>query len=63
MDMHAQSDIESEVDLDSEAAFDHDDEQGVPIETMLAQMGFSEEQVNKFSLAQTASQAEAGAEA
>ena len=63
MDLHAQSDIESEVDLDSEADIDHYDEEGVLTETMLAQMGFSEEQVNKFTLAQTESQAEAGAEA
>ena len=49
--MHAQSDIESEVDLDSEADIDHYDEEGVLTETMLAQMGFSEEQVNKFTLA------------
>ena len=51
MDLHAQSDIESEVDLDSEADIDHYDEEGVLTETMLAQMGFSEEQVNKFTLA------------
>ena len=41
MDLNAQSDVESDLDLDSEAFNHYDDD--VPIETMLSQMGFSEE--------------------
>lgn len=47
-DLYAQSDIESDLDLDSEALSDFEDDD-TPPHLVLAQMGFNEEQIDKFT--------------